>query len=115
VYRKKSMLIQIIKSYIEKNTNSKICVQGAMLVGTNEMITVSRLGMTPTKRAQKRQGRKRKNVTPDQGIEGSKERKVPALVMWYLPVIDRLKRMFSKPRDVELLLWHVNHKIDGKI
>jgi hypothetical protein len=23
--------------------------------------------------------------------------------------------MFSNPRDAELLLWHVNHKTDGKI
>jgi hypothetical protein len=34
--------------------NSKICVQGAMLVGTNEMITVRRLRMTPTKTTKKR-------------------------------------------------------------
>jgi hypothetical protein len=67
------------------------------------------------KKSKKRQGQKRKNVTPDQDIEGSKERKVPALVMWYLPVIDRLKRMFSNPRDAKLLLWHVNHKMDKKI
>jgi hypothetical protein len=58
---------------------------------------------------------KRKNATPDQDIGGPKERKVSALVMWYLPVIDRLKRMFSNPRDAELLLLHVNHKTDGKI
>jgi hypothetical protein len=32
--------------------------------------------------------------------------------MWYLPVIDHLKGMFSNPRDAELLLWNVNH---GKI
>jgi hypothetical protein len=32
-----------------------------------------------------------------------------------LHVIDRLKRMFSNPRDAELLLWHVNRKTDGKI
>jgi hypothetical protein len=84
-----------------------------MLVGTNETISV-RLRMTPTKR-EKRQGQKRKNATADQDIEGSKERKVPALVMWYLPIIDHLKHMFSNPRDVELLLWHVNRKTDGKI
>jgi hypothetical protein len=36
-------------SYTKKNTNSKIGVQGAMLVGTNETITVRRLRMTPTK------------------------------------------------------------------
>jgi hypothetical protein len=33
--------------------NSKIGVQGVMLVGTNETITVRRLRMTPTKRAKK--------------------------------------------------------------
>jgi hypothetical protein len=43
------------------------------------------------------------------------KRKVPAFVMWYLPVIDRLKRMFSNPRDAELLIWHANRNIDGKI
>jgi hypothetical protein len=47
------MLARTIASYIKKNTNSKICVQGAMLVGTNEMIIVRRLRMTPTKRAKK--------------------------------------------------------------
>jgi hypothetical protein len=45
------MLARTIPSYTEKNMNSKICVQGAMLVGTNETITVRRLRMTPTKRA----------------------------------------------------------------
>jgi hypothetical protein len=67
------------------------------------------------KKSNKRQGQKRKNVTHDQEIEGSKERKVSALVMWYIPVIDRLKYMFSNPRDVELLLWHLKHKTNGKI
>jgi hypothetical protein len=75
-----------------------------MLVGTNETIVVRRLRMTSTKRAKKRQGRKRKNATPDQDIEGSKERKVPALMMWYQPVINRMKCMFSNPMDIELLL-----------
>jgi uncharacterized Zn finger protein (UPF0148 family) len=35
--------------------------------------------------------------------EDKKKRKIPALVMWYLPVIDRLKRVFSNPRDAELV------------
>jgi hypothetical protein len=47
------MLVRTIASYTEKNTNSKIGVQCAMLVGTNEMITVRRLRMTSTKRAKK--------------------------------------------------------------
>jgi hypothetical protein len=54
-----------------------------MLVSTNEIITMRRLRMTPTKRAKTRRGRKRMNVTPDHGIEASKERKLFALVMWY--------------------------------
>jgi hypothetical protein len=32
------------------------------------------------------------------------KRKIPALVMWYLPVIDCLKYVFSNPRDAELVL-----------
>jgi hypothetical protein len=47
------MLARTIASYTEKNMNSKIDVQGAMLVSTNEMIMVRRLRMTPTKRAKK--------------------------------------------------------------
>jgi hypothetical protein len=36
--------------------NSKIGVQDAMLFGTNEMIIVRRLRMTPTRRANKDEG-----------------------------------------------------------
>jgi hypothetical protein len=62
------------------------------------------------------QGRKRKNnATLDQDIQGSKERKVSTLVMWYLPVIGHLKHLFSNPRDAQLLLWHMKRKRDGKI
>jgi hypothetical protein len=43
------MLARTIVSYTKKNINSKIGVQGAMLVGTNETIIVRRLRMTPTK------------------------------------------------------------------
>jgi hypothetical protein len=50
------MLAQTIASYTVKNTNSKIGVQGAMLVSTNKMITVRRLVMTPTKRVKKGEG-----------------------------------------------------------
>jgi hypothetical protein len=38
--------------------------------------------------------------------EDNKKRNIPALVMWYLPVIDHLKRVFSNPRDAELVRWH---------
>jgi hypothetical protein len=51
---------------------------------------------------------------PDQDSQGSKERKVPTLVMWYLPIIDHLKRMFSNSRESQLLPWHIKQR-DGKI
>jgi hypothetical protein len=51
------------------------------------------------------------------------KRKIPALVMWYLPVIDRLKCVFSNTRDAELVRWHskkrrendeeIRHPTDG--
>jgi hypothetical protein len=42
----------------------------------------------------------------DSDKEDNKKRKIPALVMWYLLVIDHLKRVFSNPRDAELVCWH---------
>jgi hypothetical protein len=35
--------------------------------------------------------------------------------MLYLPIFDRLKRMFSNAGEAQLLLWHVQQKRDGKI
>jgi hypothetical protein len=35
--------------------------------------------------------------------EDMMKRKIHALVIWYLPVIDHLKRVFSNPRDAELM------------
>jgi hypothetical protein len=40
----------------------------------------------------------------DLDIEHMTKRKIPTLVMWYLPVIDHLKHVFSNPRDAELVL-----------
>jgi hypothetical protein len=47
------MLALTIASYTKRNMNSKIGVQGAMVVDTNEMITVRRLRMSLTKTAKK--------------------------------------------------------------
>jgi hypothetical protein len=38
--------------------------------------------------------------------------------MWYLPVIDCLKRMFLNYRDVMIMIWHATldgHDKDGKL
>jgi hypothetical protein len=59
----------------------------------------------------------------DSDKEDKKKRKIPTLVMWYLPVIDHLKCVFSNPRDAELVHWQskksrkndeeIRHPADG--
>src|SRR5438105_11973636 len=54
----------------------------------------------------------------DTSSNTGKKRKIPAMVMWYLPVIARLKRLFSNPRSSELMSWHfeqARNKTDEKI
>jgi hypothetical protein len=51
-------------------------------------------------------GHESDNNENDFDKEDKKKRKISALVMWYLPVINHLKRVFSNPRDVELICWH---------
>jgi hypothetical protein len=34
-----------------------------------------------------------------------KKRRIPALVMWYLPMTDRLRRMFLNPKEATLMTW----------
>ena len=36
------------------------------------------------------------------------QRSIPALVMWYLPVVDRLRCLFTNPEDAELMCWHAS-------
>jgi uncharacterized Zn finger protein (UPF0148 family) len=61
----------------------------------------------------KKKNKKKTAISPesvddenDSNKEDNKKRKIPALVMWYIPVIDCLKRVFSNPRDAELICWH---------
>ena len=40
----------------------------------------------------------------------------PAKMLWYLPVIPRLKRLFANPKEARLLHWHSEErKKDGKL
>ena len=36
-------------------------------------------------------------------VDGTNQRRIPALVMWYISPIDRLRCLFSNPRDSELM------------
>jgi hypothetical protein len=44
-------------------------------------------------------------------------KKIPALVMLYLPVVDQLRCLFANPEDAKLMSWHASdeHKNDGKL
>jgi hypothetical protein len=56
--------------------------------------------------------------TVDEGEEEVNKRKILALVMWYLLLINLLKRMLSSARDAKLMIWHAapnGHKKDGKL
>jgi hypothetical protein len=47
----------------------------------------------------------------------SKEKKkISAMVMWYLPIIDHLRCLFANPEDAKLMSWHASyeHKNNGK-
>jgi hypothetical protein len=61
----------------------------------------------------RKRGEKNKGAAPhvddDTCIDVDKNwRKVPALVMWYLPVIDRLKCLFSNPKNAKLMTWYAD-------
>ncbi|KAJ9545766.1 hypothetical protein OSB04_025473 [Centaurea solstitialis] len=58
---------------------------------------------------------KRKNQTEDNSDVKVKDGP-PAKMLWYLPVIPRLKRLFANAKDAKLLRWHAeNRKKDGKL
>jgi len=47
------------------------------------------------------------SIEPNDGTLGISEEqsRIPAMVMWYLPVSNCLRRFFSNPKDVELMRW----------
>jgi hypothetical protein len=81
-----------------------------MLVGTNGTTILRNISII----IRGKDGRGRAPLLQIKTVKGLK-RKILALVMWYLPIIERLKRMFSIAREAQLLLWHVQQKRDGKI
>ena len=50
-------------------------------------------------------------------VDGEPPRKrVPAKVMWYAPIIPRLKRLFRNKEHAKLMRWHSeDRKKDGKL
>lgn len=50
-------------------------------------------------------------------VEGERKKKrSPAKVMWYFPIIPRLRRLFANKEHAKLVRWHKEErKVDGKI
>jgi hypothetical protein len=73
----------------------------------------------PKKKIAKNTTAKKQIPSPeDEEEEGYMQRKISALLMWYLPVIDRLHAIFRNPEDAKLMLWHASDermKGDGKL
>jgi hypothetical protein len=69
------MLALTIASYTKKKMNLKIGVQGAMLVDSNEIITVRRLRMSPTKRAKKGKDERGRMPLPIRTLKALKREK----------------------------------------
>ena len=46
----------------------------------------------------------------DDTIEDIEKHGPPMKVMWYLPIIPRMKRLFANPNDVKNLRWHVDER-----
>jgi hypothetical protein len=79
----------------------------------------------PKKKKKKKTANKQILPPEDNEEEGYTHRKSPALSVWYLPVIDRLRALFKNPEDAQLMSWHASaerkkdnanlrHPSDGK-
>ena len=60
------------------------------------------------------------SIEPDDATLGisEKQSRIPAMVIWYLLVSDRLRCFFSNPKDAELMRWwdsDKHKKGDGKL
>jgi hypothetical protein len=69
------------------------------------------------KKRKKAQKKTSKSMSKEKEVDYYALKKIPALVMWYLPVVDRLRCLFANPEDAKLMSWHASdeHKNDGKL
>lgn len=58
--------------------------------------------------------KRKRGAEEEEEVEGSKHGP-PAKLLWYLPIIPRLRRLFSNKNEAKLLRWHSDQrKNDGK-
>ena len=53
----------------------------------------------------------------DSSSIATQKRRILAMVMWYLPIISQLWRLFLNPRNTEMMAWHFDkhNKKDEKM
>jgi hypothetical protein len=59
--------------------------------------------MSKGKKRKKAQKKTSKSTSKENEVDYYALKKIPALVMWYLPVVDRLRCLFANPEDAKLL------------
>jgi hypothetical protein len=119
---RRSTHVEIIVSFIEAMIiKTWRAAQSAMQVGTRRIETIERMSVLHPCLGQEAK------ESPKEDFKIHKQRKrrsrllcaqkIPALVMWYLPVVDRLRCLFANPEDAKLMSWHASdeHKNDGKL
>ena len=49
-------------------------------------------------------------------MQASREKRPATKVMWYFPIIPRLKRLLATARTTKLMRWHAEDRVnDGKL
>jgi hypothetical protein len=73
--------------------------------------------MSKAKKRKKAQHKTSKPTSKEKEVQYYMLKRIPALVMWYLPFIDQLRCLFANPEDAKLMRWHASdeHKNDGKL
>jgi hypothetical protein len=62
----------------------------------------------PSRGSKKKKMAKKQPPPEDEEEEGYTQRKSPALSLWYLSVIDRLRALFGNLEDAKLMSWHAS-------
>jgi len=69
------------------------------------------------KKTQKNKQQSSKPSSKEKEVDYYAQKKIPALVMLYLPVVNRLRCLFANLEDAKFMSWHASdeHKNDGKL
>jgi hypothetical protein len=73
--------------------------------------------MSKGKKRKKTQKKTSKSTSKEKEVDNYALKKIPPLVMWYLPVVDQLRCFIANPEDAKLMNWQASdrHKNDGKL